>query len=153
MAPPTLEELVYSAAQRALDQQSTALSDLRTRTSTLIAAATLSASFLGAAAIGRGAPAWAVVLAMAAFLLTGAFAGWVLWPARVSFVIDVDRVFEELDPDREDPAAYLLRAAYGLRNTYLENKAAIRRRGVVFRIALIALGTETLLWTLALALT
>jgi hypothetical protein len=35
----------------------------------------LSASFLGAAAIGHGAPAWAVVLAMAAFLLTGAFAG------------------------------------------------------------------------------
>ena len=60
-----LEELVYSAAQRALDQQSTSLSDLRTRTSTLVAAATLSASFLGAAAIGRGAPAWAVVLAMA----------------------------------------------------------------------------------------
>jgi hypothetical protein len=37
---PTLEELVYSAAQRVLDQQSTALSDLRTRTSTLVAAAT-----------------------------------------------------------------------------------------------------------------
>jgi hypothetical protein len=82
MAPPTLEELVYSAAQRALDQQSTALSDLRTRTSTLIAAATLSASFLGAAAIGHGAPAWATILAMAAFLLTGALAGWVLWRHR-----------------------------------------------------------------------
>lgn len=64
MAPSTLEELVYSAAQRALDQQSTALSDLRTRTSTLVAAATLSASFLGAAAIGRGAPAWAIALAL-----------------------------------------------------------------------------------------
>lgn len=92
MAPPTLEELVYSAAQRALDQQSTALSDLRTRTSTLVAAATLSASFLGAAAIGRSAPTWAVVLAMSAFLLTGAFAGAVLWRARVSFAIDADRV-------------------------------------------------------------
>ncbi len=91
-----LEELVYSAAQRALDQQSTALSDLRTRTSTLVAAATLSASFLGAAAIGRGAPAWAVVLAMAAFLLAGAFAGWVLWPARVSFAVDIDRMYDEL---------------------------------------------------------
>jgi hypothetical protein len=33
-----LEELVYSAAQRTLDQQSTSLSDLRTRTSTLVAA-------------------------------------------------------------------------------------------------------------------
>jgi hypothetical protein len=56
MSAPMLEELVYSAAQRALDQQSTALSDLRTRTSTLVAAATLSASFLGAAAIGRHPP-------------------------------------------------------------------------------------------------
>ena len=96
MVPPTLEELVYSAAQRALDQQSTALSDLRTRTNTLVAAATLSASFLGAAAISRGAPAWAVVVAMAAFLLTGVFAGWVLWPARVSFAVDIDRMYDEL---------------------------------------------------------
>jgi hypothetical protein len=153
VTPPTLEELVYSAAQRALDQQSTALSDLRTRTSTLVAAATLSASFLGAAAIGRGAPAWAVVLAMAAFLLTGAFAGWVLWPAPVVFALDADRVHEELDPDREDPAAYLLRAAYGLHNAYLDNERIIERRELVFRLALIALGAETLLWALALALT
>jgi hypothetical protein len=91
MAPPTLEELVYSAAQRALDQQSTALSDLRTRTSTLVAAATLSASFLG--------------------------------------------------------------AARGLREAYRENQEVIERRELVFRLALLSLGVETLLWALALALT
>ena len=153
MAPPTLEELIYSAAQRALDQQSTALSDLRTRTSTLVAAATLSASFLGAAAIGHSAPAWAAVLAMAAFLLTGAFAGGVLWPARVLFAVDVDRVQEELSPYREDPAVYILRAAHGLRDAYLENKTVIERRELVFSLALLALGAETLLWALALALT
>jgi hypothetical protein len=153
MAPPTLEELVYSAAQRALDQQSTALSDLRTRTSTLVAAATLSASFLGAAAIGRGAPAWAVVLAMVAFLLTGAFAGGVLWPARVLFAVDADRIEEELVPYREDPASYLLEAARGLREAYRENQEVIERRELVFRLALLSLGVETLLWALALALT
>ncbi len=153
MTPPMLEELVYSAAQRALDQQSTALSDLRTRTSTLVAAATLSASFLGAAAIGRNAPAWTVVLAMGAFLLTGVFAGWVLWPARTLFALGADRVHEELDPNREDPAAYLLRAAYGLHNAYIENEAIIERRELVLRLALLALGAETLLWVLALALT
>jgi hypothetical protein len=153
MAPPTLEELVYSAAQRALDQQSTALSDLRTRTSTLIAAATLSASFLGAAAIGHGAPAWATILAMAAFLLTGALAGWVLWPAQVSFVVDADRVEKELAAYREDPAAYLLRAGHGLRDVSRENQEVIERRERVFSLALIALGAETLMWTLALALT
>ena len=153
MSPPTLEELVYSAGQRALDQQSTALSDLRTRTSALIAAATLSASFLGAGAIGRGAPAWAVVLAMAAFPLTGALTGWVLWPARVLFAINADRVHQELDPYREDPATYLLEAAYGLHNAYLDNETIIERRQLVFRLALLALGAETLLWVLALALT
>ena len=152
MAPPTLEELVYSAAQRALDQQSTSLSDLRNRTSTLVAAATLSASFLGAAAIGRGAPVWTVILAMAAFLSTGAFAGWVLWPARVLFALDADRVEEELFPYREDPAAYLLEAAHGLHNAYLENEDVIERRELVFRLALLTLGAETLLWALALAL-
>jgi hypothetical protein len=152
MAPPMLEELVYSAAQRALDQQSTALSDLRTRTSTLIAAATLSASFLGAAAIGHGAPPWAAVLAMAAFLLTGVFAGWVLWPARVLFAINADRVHEELDPYREDPATYLLEAAYGSHNAYVDNERIIERRELVFGLALLALGAETLLWVLALSL-
>jgi hypothetical protein len=153
MSTPMLEELVYSAAQRALDQQSTALSDLRTRTSTLIAAATLSASFLGAAAIGRNAPVWAAVLAMAAFLLTGAFAGGVLWPAPVVFALDADHVYEKLYPHREAPDAYLLEAAHGLRDAYLENQEVVKRRELVFRFALLALGTETLLWALALALT
>ena len=148
-----LEELVYSAAQRALDQQSTSLSDLRTRTSTLVAAATLSASFLGAAAISRSAPAWAAVLAMAAFLLTGAFAGAVLWPARVSFAVDIDRMHDELAPYRGDSEVYLLEAAHGLRNVYLKNETSIERRELVFRLALLALGAETLLWALALALT
>jgi len=153
VTPPTLEELVYSAAQRALDQQSTALSDLRTRTSTLVAAATLSASFLGAAAIGRGAPAWEVVLAMVAFLSTGAFAGAVLWRARVSFAVNADRLYDALSSYREDPEVYLLKAARGLRIVYLRNETVIERRELVFRLALIALGAETLLWTLALALT
>jgi hypothetical protein len=153
MAPPTLEELVYSGSQGALDRQSTALSDLRTRTSTLVAAATLSASFLGAAAIGHGAPAWAVVLAMAAFLLTGAFAGAVLWRARVSFAIDAVRMYDALCSYREDPEVYLLKAARGLRIVYLRNETVIERRELVFGLALIALGAETLLWTLALALT
>lgn len=148
-----LEEVVYDVAQHALDQQSTALSDLRTRTSTLVAAATLSASFLGAAAIGRNAPAWAAALAIAAFLLTGAFAGGVLWPAPVVFALDADQVHEKLNPHREDRGAYLLEAAHGLRDAYLENQAVIKRRELVFRLALIALGAETLLWAVALALT
>jgi hypothetical protein len=61
-------------------------------------------------------------------------------------------VEEELFPYREDPAAYLLEAAHGLHNAYLENERVIERRELVFRLALLALGAETLLWALALAL-
>jgi len=45
------------------------------------------------------------------------------------------------------------RAAYGLHEVYLENEEVIERRELVFRLALLALGAETVLWALALALT
>jgi hypothetical protein len=48
--------------------------------------------------------------------------------------------------------AYLLRAGHGLRDVSRENREVIERRELVFSLALIALGTETLMWTLALAL-
>jgi hypothetical protein len=40
-----------------------------------------------------------------------------------------------------------------LRDVSRENRKVIERRELVFSLALIALGAETLLWTLALALT
>ncbi len=43
--------IVYELALRSLDQQERELAELRTRTNTVIAAAALIASFLGAAAI------------------------------------------------------------------------------------------------------
>jgi hypothetical protein len=153
MAPITLEELVHSAAQRPLEQQDADLSDLRTRTSTLLAAATLSASFLGAPALGHHAPAWLLVPAIAAFLATGTLAGWVLWPARVRFALDAGEMHRALHPDRDEPSKLILRAAYGLREAYLTNRRLIEQRELIFRLALLALGAETPLWSIALALT
>ena len=60
---------------------------------------------------------------------------------------------EELVPYREEPAAYILRAARGLHDVYLANERVIERREKVFGLALFALGAETLLWVLTLALT
>jgi len=51
-----LEELVYSAAQRALDQQSTSLSDLRTRTSTLVPADPCRVCFAGCGILSAPVP-------------------------------------------------------------------------------------------------
>jgi hypothetical protein len=75
-----------------------------------------------------------------------------LWPARVLFALDADRVEEELFPYREHPAAYFREAAHGLHNAYVENERVIEWRELVFRLALLALGAETVLWALALAL-
>jgi len=86
---------------------------------------------------------------MAAFLLTGAFAGWVLWPAPVSFAIDADRMYDELSPYREDAKVYLLEAASGVRNVLRKNEDVIERRDLIFKLALGALGTETVLWALS----
>jgi hypothetical protein len=147
-----LEELIYSAARRSLEQQDSDLSELRTRTSTLVAAATLSASFLGAAAIGRNAPAWAVAPAIASFLATGALAGWVLWPAQVRFALDASEMHRALYADWDEPLNVMLRAAYGLHEAYVSNRPVIAQRELMFRLALLALGAQTLLWALALML-
>ena len=148
----SLENLIYSAARRSLEQQDSDLSELRTRTSTLVAAATLSASFLGAAAIGRNAPAWTVGPAIGSFLTTGALAGWVLWPAQVLFALDAGEMHRALYADRDVPSNLMLRAAFGLHEAYVNNRTVIARRELVFRLALLALGVQTLLWALALML-
>jgi hypothetical protein len=63
--------LVYELALRSLDQQERELGELRARTNTVIAAAALIASFLGAATIERdGLSGWAVV-ALIVFAGTG----------------------------------------------------------------------------------
>lgn len=57
-----LEQLAQEFASRSLAQQEDVLRELRTRTATLLAAASLTASFLGAAAIDRdGLSVWSVL--------------------------------------------------------------------------------------------
>ncbi len=143
---------MYATAQRSLEQQDSDLSDLRTRTNTLVAAATVSASFLGATAISRGASALVVGLAIAAFVTTGTLAGWVLWPAKVLFAFDVDKMYRNLNVGDDMPETLGLRAAYALREAYITNRAIIEQRETIFRLALIALGLETVFWVLALLL-
>lgn len=76
--------LVYEESQRALDQQQTALDNLRTRTGVLIAAATIVSSFLGGQALHGGtltALSWCAIGALAvagtiAILVLVPLGGW-----------------------------------------------------------------------------
>jgi len=72
-----LEELVYSAAQRALDQQSTSLSDLRTRTSTLVVADPCRLRFPGWGILSASVPQPTSILASHQELPRHGPCGWV----------------------------------------------------------------------------
>ncbi len=65
-----LAQLSYELSLRTLTQQESSLNELRARTGTLIAAASLATSFLGGAAIARdGLDGWSVV-ALIAFVVS-----------------------------------------------------------------------------------
>jgi hypothetical protein len=115
---------------RALEQQERELSELRARTNTIIAAAALSASFLGAAAIREhgGLSAWSIV-ALAVLVLDGALSLVVRWPRRLGFVFDVRETYAELHPLLDDVAEARLRVAYGARRPVQVQQAHDRPAG------------------------
>jgi len=76
-----LEQLAYELARDALAQQDKTLDELRARTGTLLAAASLVASFLGARAVDRGGFDWLNVLALVAFTSSALLSVYVLFPA------------------------------------------------------------------------
>jgi hypothetical protein len=75
-----LAELAYTLSLRTLGQQEASLNELRARTGTLLAAAALVASFLGATAIARdGFDVW-TACALIALVASVVFAARVLLP-------------------------------------------------------------------------
>src|SRR5688500_16317969 len=81
---PTLESIAYDVALRGLESQERVLNEIRSRTSALLAASALAASFLGREAFADPHPGLAVV-ALAAFVATVASSVFVLVPRRGRF--------------------------------------------------------------------
>src|SRR3954452_8633675 len=120
---------MHDTAVRALAQQEAALEALRARTGTLLAAASVIASFLGGQAIARnGLTAW-VVLALSAFALVVLLSVYVLLPRQLFFWIDTEQVYNTLLPRCDDERAInqiLARLHHDLR---LLNEPEIARTG------------------------
>jgi hypothetical protein len=99
-------------ALRPLDQRERELAELRSRTNTLIAAAALIASFLGAATIRENNGAGALsILALVVLVVAGGLSLYVLWPRELRFAIDARATYEDLYPLLDDPAEAQLRVA------------------------------------------
>jgi hypothetical protein len=142
--------LVYALALGALEQQEREVSELRARTNTVIAAAALSASFLGAAAIQAhsGLSGWSIA-ALAMLVLTGGLSLIVLWPRELSFAFDARQTYARLFAHQDSAAQAQLDIAYAAGDRYRSNKRTIDRLETAFQTAVLALGLQTLLWTLA----
>jgi hypothetical protein len=73
------KKFAYDESVRALNLQSSALDDLRARTGILLAAVSLTATFIGSRALEEGFSTW-TRLALGFFIASGGFCLGVLWP-------------------------------------------------------------------------
>jgi len=149
-----LAQLSYELSLRTLSQQESALNELRARTGTLIAAASLVTSFLGGAAIARdGLDVWSVI-ALILFVASIGFATWVLLPKKdLTFSVFGSALFEdEIKADVFEIGETHRRLAYWLDGYHAENLPKIDRLFTFYRLATIALLGEVFFWSLQLAL-
>jgi hypothetical protein len=141
--------LAYEASLRALDHQRQALDEIRSRTGVVLAAASLSASFLGARAFDEHHFAILSFLALAALVMTLVVGTLVLAP-RGEFLFSVSGtvLYQDL-AEVEDEAEQLRYVAHWLDQFWECNRSPIRKLARRFEIAAGALVVQILLWTLA----
>jgi hypothetical protein len=148
-----LARLSYELSLRTLSQQEAALNELRARTGTLIAAASIVASFLGGTAISKhGLDIWGA-LALAAFVGSIALAIWVLLPReRLIFSVHGSTLFEdEVRADVFDIGETHRRLAYWLDDFHVQNETKVSPLFTCYRWAIGLLLLEVLLWSIQLA--
>jgi hypothetical protein len=148
-----LAELAYTLSLRTLVQQESSLNELRARTGTLVAAAALVPSFLGATAIARdGFDVW-TVLALIALVASVVFAARVLLPqGEMIFSLRGSALYEFETEDEVGIAETYRRLTYWLEGYYEENRPNVARLFGFYRISVFALLAEIGFWSLQLAL-
>ncbi|HEX4806068.1 MAG TPA: hypothetical protein VFU94_09215 [Conexibacter sp.] len=145
--------LAYEASLRALDQQHKVLEDLRSRTGLLLAAASLSASFLGARAFDGHASVALSAIALVALAVTLVLGIVVLMP-RPELVFSTEGTLLYADLyDVDDPAEQHRYLAHWLDEFWEGNELPIQQMTRRFEIAAGALVVQVLAWILAVTAT
>jgi len=148
-----LERGAHRIAAQALHQQEEILTELRTRTGTLLTAASLIASFLGGQALAReGLSVW-IILALIAFGASVILCIYVLLPkGGLIFALDAPATYNALYDAREDEQEIDRRLAYWLQSFREENHPTVERLTSAFEIAGFALLAEIAFLAVALAI-
>jgi hypothetical protein len=152
MSIALLTEMSYHAALRSLDLQERGVEQLRARTGTLLAASSLTASFLGAQAIQRTGIDLPGALALVALGASIVLCIYVLLP-KSKFVFDIEpsRMYEALLEVAADESELRRRLVYWLDSFWQANQDLINSLGRYYVAATVALLLQLALWSWALA--
>lgn len=138
-----LEQEAHRIATQALGQQEQALTELRTRTGTLLTAASLIASFLGGQALAREGLSFWIVLALVAFGISVVLCIYVLLPKEgLIFALDAPETYGALYGVRDDEEEVDRRLAYWLQSFREANHPTVQRLTRRFELAGFALLAE-----------
>jgi len=149
----SVSELTYEAAVRALDLQERSIDQLRGRAGTVLVAASVTASFLGAQTIQHSTGIGVLgLLALVSLASSICLSVYVLLP-KEGFVFSVNaaRVFEELygvDPEEAER-----RLIYWLEGYWQENNEKLETLGQYFFAASLSLILQLIFWSWAFAAT
>jgi hypothetical protein len=146
----TIEELSYSLTADALAEQERAVTSLRTRAGTVVAAASISGSFLGARSGHTSLDLWAV-LALVTFVLCLASAIWILLPHKMVFAFRGDALLAQSDKLGVDDVAEAYRAAgLWIEPDLNANGDKLGSLSTWFTVSCVLLAAEVILWTVSL---
>lgn len=132
----------YEQSLRSLDKREGLLDEIRSRAGLLLAASSLSASFLGEPALDRGSTVLGIA-ALVAFAVSIAASVYILLPKRnLVFSLAGPRVFEEPYEFDGDTGEVHRRLAYDLHRFWEQNDVKLQSLFRAFRVAALFLGLE-----------
>lgn len=147
----SIEQFSFELTAGALAEQERALNALRSRAGTIIAAASISGSFLGAKVSHGSLDAWAI-LALIAFILCLGSAIWVLLPHSLVFAFRGEALLGISDQQGVEDVAQAYRAAGIWIEPYLDaNRDTIGQLSAWFTASCVLLAAEVIFWTISVA--
>lgn len=144
--PTSIAEAGYELSQNAISEQNERLGELRGRTATLLAAASLAASFLGGQSIRAGDLGLLGVLALVAYLVCVSACITVLLPHRLVFAFRGSTLIEAARAAQADLDDALEVATGWFEKFHEDNRIELERLTRWYTVACLALGAEIVLW-------
>lgn len=146
----SIEQFSYELTANALAEQERVVAALRTRSGTILAAASIAGSFLGTKASHGSLDGWAIT-ALITFVLCLASALWVLLPHEFVFAVRGETLLAETDLLGVEEVAQAYRAAGLWMEPHLDrNRVKLSRMSGWFTASCVLLAAEVVLWTLSL---